>query len=159
LFGNGMVGMSIMGLWRVPIYYEFLGDRVGIAHLPMREREAAAVHNLAYVSYANTPYADAVRLFMEFATTQEHGDFVAPVFLPAHSGSQHIWFERFPDLNLQVFGDAMEYAFPQLIAGRNAGPAATALEQELERAFVSGEGITMEMLEQINAAVNEVVNQ
>jgi len=159
LFMNGMIAMESIGLWRVSPYYEFLGDRLGIAHLPSRQREAAAVHNLAYVSYANSPNAEAVRLWMEFATTQQHGDYIARVFLPAHAASQPLWFERFSDLDVEVFGEVLEYAFPLQIASQNAGPVGTAIDQEFERLFMGEEGITPEALERMNEAINAVINQ
>jgi len=159
LFMNGMIAMESIGLWRVSPYYDFLGDRLGIAHLPSRQREAAAVHNLAYVSYANSPNAEAVRLWMEFATTQQHGDYIAQVFLPAHADSQPLWFERFSDLDVEVFGEVLEYAFPLQIAAMNAGPVGTAIDQEFERLFMGEEGITPEALERMNEAINAVINQ
>ena len=159
MFINNLIAMETGGLWRVSTYYEGLGDRLGIAHLPMRHREGNTVHNLAYTSYANSPNREAIRLFMEFATTTAHSDYVAQTFLPAHADSQHLWFERFPNINVGVFGEVLEFATPNPIAATNAGPAATVLAQELERLFISGDGITPEALEAINAAVDEIINQ
>ena len=156
MFTNNMIGMEIIGLWRVAPYHDVLGDRLGLAHLPRHTHEANTFHNLAYVSSANTSFPDAVRRFMEFQTTSTAGDFVAPVFIPAHSASQHLYFENFADINVSVFTEAMEYARPLPIASINAGPAHTLVSQELARVFMS-EVLTADLLQSMDDTVNELL--
>ena len=65
-FLNGLSAMEIHGMWRVAPKYEYLGDRLGIAHLPARVQEANTVHSIAHVANANTNHLEAVQQFMEF---------------------------------------------------------------------------------------------
>jgi len=157
MFMANMVGMEINGLWRTAPYYEALGSQLGIAHLPMRTHEASTFHNLAYAASDNTSHPEAVRLFMEFMTTSTAGDFIAPVFLPEHSDSQHLFFENFGDIAVHVFTDAMEYARPLPIASINAGPAHSLAAQEMERVFMA-EAITAELLASVDEALTAMVH-
>ena len=158
LFVNRMMAMEVHGMWRAAPYFEALGDDLGIAHLPRGPvREANTFHNIAYVVSAATEYPDAVAAFLRYATTAAHGDIVAPVFLPSHNDSQHLWFENFPTLNLHVFAEAMEFAEPLQVSSINSGPVFTVMGQEFERAFMENEEITAEVMEEINTAINTVI--
>jgi len=157
LFLNDMMAMEIMGMWRMSTYHEYLGDRLGIAHLPHNGTETNTFHNLAYVASANTQNPEAVRAFMEFMTTSTAGDFIAPVFLPAHNDSQDLHFELFPDISLHVFADVLEYARPLPVASLNAGPVFTFVNQEMSRVF-QGDAITAEVLQEVDDAANEMIH-
>ena len=158
LFLNNMMAMEIMGMWRVAPYYEQLGDRLGIAHLPNNGTEANTFHNLAYVVNESTQNEGAVRKFMEFMTTSDAGDLLAPVFLPAHSDSQALHFEKYSDIAMHVFADVMQYARPLPIASLNAGPVFTFVNQEMLRVFMADE-ITAELLQSVDDAANEMIHQ
>jgi len=157
LFVSDMMAMEIGGLWRAALYYEFLGGQLGIAHLPGRVREASSFHNLAYTVSAHTRQPEAVAAFLAYAATAAHGDIVAEVFLPAHSGSLQTWLEQSPE-GFEVFAEALEYAVPLQLAARNAGPAWDALSREMKALFSSEDAITDEAVAAINRAVTAVIN-
>ena len=157
-FVSGMLAMEIQGMWRVPLYYEFLGDRLGIAHLPVGEREVNTFHSVAYMVSAQTANRLAVEAFLEYAVSQAHGDIIASVFLPAYKGSRHLYFDKFPNLNMQVFAEAMEFAEPLQLAAVNAGQAWDVLNAEMERAFMENEDISPEILDELNYRINKVIS-
>jgi len=158
-FLNNMMAMTIQGMWRVPPFYEALGENLGIAHLPRQVNEGTVFHNLGYVVAAHTEHPEEVRAFLEYATTTYHGDLMAPVFLPTHRDSQHLWLENFPTLNVSVFTEAMDYATPTPIAAVNAAATTTILMNELERILTSGELFTSEILEEVNSVVNAAIDE
>jgi len=158
LFLNDMMAMEIMGMWRMSVYHGYLGDRLGIAHLPHNGTETNTFHNLAYVASANTANPEAVQAFMEFMTTSTAADFVAPVFLPAHTDSQQLFFDLFPDIDAYVFTNVLEYARPLPIASLNAGPVFTFVNQDMQRVFMS-EAITAELLQSVDDAANEMIHE
>jgi len=157
LFVNNMMAMEIMGMWRIAPYHAALGDRLGIAHIPNNGTEANTFHNLAYVASANTQHPEAVRAFMEFMTTSDAANFVAPVFLPAHNDSQQLHFDLFADINLRVFSNVLEYARPLPVASLNAGPVFTFVNQEMQRVFME-DAITAELLQQVDDAANDMIH-
>ena len=158
LFVNNMMAMEINGLWRTALYYEFLGEQLGIAHLPRHLREANSFHSLAYAVASHTRHPEAVKAFLEYAASPAHGNIVAPVFLPAHRESRHLWFDNFPSLNLRVFAEAMEIAEPLQIAAVNAGPVWDTLTREMELIFSQHDIITEEILEALNDVVNMMIH-
>ena len=158
-FMNGTMAMTIQGMWRVPPLYEALGENLGIAHLPRQVGEGTVFHNLGYVVAAHTQHPEEVRAFLEYATTTYHGDLMAPVFLPCHRDSQHLWLENFPTLNVAVFTEAMDYAIPIPLAAVNAGAITNIMVDEIERLMTVGEVITPEILEGVNAVVNAAINE
>jgi multiple sugar transport system substrate-binding protein len=158
-FLNGMSAMEINGMWRVSTNYEYLEDRLGVAHLPMRSREANTFHSVAHVASASTQNPEGVRLFMELSTTNTLGDYFAPVFLPTHDDSQQLWMDRFPALNLNVFTEAAEIARPLAVPYMNAGAVWTFGEQEMSRLFSVADEITMEALTEITNNMNEMIHQ
>ena len=158
-FLNGLTAMEIHGMWRVAPNYEYLGDRLGIAHLPMRVQEANTFHSVAHVANANTQNLEAVRLFMDFSASQDAGDLFAPVFLPAHRDSQELWFDNFPNLpTLTVFTEAAEFARPLPIAAQNAGAVWTLVGEELSRIYQLPE-VTMEDLAEISANITALIHE
>ena len=158
-FVSGMLAMEIQGMWRVPLYYEFLGDRLGIAHLPVGGREANTFHSVAYMVSAQTANRSAVLTFLEYAVSSAHGDIIATVFLPAYRGSRQLYFDKFPGLNMRMFAEAMEFAEPLQLAAVNAGQVWDVLNREMERAFMENEAISPEILDEINYAVNSVIQR
>ncbi len=152
LFINNLIAMEISGMWRVKPYHDALGADLGIAHMAKGKVEASTFHNVAYVASAKTKHPDAVQKFLEYTTTKEHADFLAPVFLPAYDQSQDAWFATFPDLNMKVFSESIEYAFPLQISAKNAGPVYAAFEKQLETLYTEPD--LGDKLTAVDAAIN-----
>ena len=158
-FLNGLSAMEIHGIWRVALAYEYLGDRLGVAHLPMKTQEANTVHGIAHVFNANTRHTEAVQQFMEFTASRYTGDLFAPVFLPAYTASQHLWFANFPDLpQLVVFAEAVDIARPLPVAAKNAGNVWSHATEELSRIYQLSE-ITMEALREISESLTAMIHE
>lgn len=157
MFQNEMGAMVNAGLWLVAPFYEALGDDLGIAPLPMNKQKASIFHNLAYCASAKTKNPEQVKEFLKYTTTKESNDFVAKVFLPARRDSRDIWFDTYPSLDLEVFSDAIEFAYPLQIAGKNAGQAFTVYEDEIQKLFNNpelGDGLAT-----LQNAVNTEINK
>lgn len=157
MFQNDMGAMINSGLWMVAPFYEALGDDLGIAALPMNKQKASIFHNLAYCASAKTKNVDQVKEFLKYTTTKESNEFVAKVFLPARRDARSIWFESYPSLNLEVFSDAIENAYPLQIAGKNAGQAFTVYEDEIQKIFDNPE--VGDRLAALQGAINEEINK
>lgn len=135
MFYNDMLAMRPMGLWGIAPAYEALGDNLGLAPLPMKKEKGTIVHNLGYAIASQTKYPEAAMKLMEYFTGKDHGDRIATVFAPAYADSQQIWFESFPELDLEVYTDGLAYAKGLLIASKNAGQAFSLYEDEMDKLF------------------------
>ena len=72
------------------------------------------IHGLANVVWSKSPHQDAAIEFVKFLGSQEAQQILAETgtVIPAMNGLQDAWVESIPEMNLQVFIDAVEYAVP-----------------------------------------------
>lgn len=117
LFGSGKVAMLYDGSWMAIEYgknNEYTKDKVGVAVLPKGVKQAVVIHGLGYCINAKTKNPDEAWLFVQYLGGKEAADVQAEAgtVIPAFKGTQELWVESIPSLNLKVFIDMLSYAAP-----------------------------------------------
>ena len=111
LFPAGQVALLPGGSFRAGTYAQSEAN-IDVAPLPQGKKRATAIHGLANVIWAGTSNAGAALEWVKFLAGEEGeqilGDSGATI--PAYEGLAESWISANPDLNLQVFIDATEYA-------------------------------------------------
>lgn len=155
-FEAGLAAMISSGSWQAVAFNEALGDDLGVARLPISKKEANVIHGLSFNISANSKNKEAAWGLIKMFATKEAGEAQAKVVIPAYAGADQVWLDNFPNLDLQIFIDAAQYATPI--------PACTvaAAEQDdivvscLDRIWIGGEDVATicaEMDTQAAAAV------
>lgn len=113
LFPGGRVGMVVGGSWLARTYADAEAT-IDVAPLPRQEERASIIHGLANVVWAQSEHPDEAWAFAKFLGGEAAATLLAQsgTVIPAHNGFQDAWVESIPDMNLQVFMDALEYAVP-----------------------------------------------
>jgi multiple sugar transport system substrate-binding protein len=95
---------------------------VAVVPLPQGKQRASAIHGLANVIWSGSQNQCAAQEWVKFLATQEAEQILADTatVIPAMEGLQDAWLASVPDLDLQVFLDAVEYSFP--VPNPLAGP-------------------------------------
>ena len=155
MFNSGNIGTIMGGSWMAGTYLkdnEYGLENFDVAPLPMKEQRATTSNSIANVIAESSENKKAAARFIEFLNTEEANLKVAEsgVVIPAAEGTQQPWVEAYPDQNLQVFVDAVEYAVP-LPYNKNGQAANEIQTQYLNRAWTGK--VTLE------EAVNEFVEQ
>jgi multiple sugar transport system substrate-binding protein len=115
LFPSGKVAMIAGGSWIAKFLRDSeIGEHVGVAPLPQGKQRASILHGVANVVWSGSDHpAEAVE-FVKFLGSQEAEGILASTgtVIPAYNGLQQDWVNAIPDMDLQVFIDALDYAVP-----------------------------------------------
>ncbi|WP_305787565.1 ABC transporter substrate-binding protein [Symbioplanes lichenis] len=115
LFEAGKLGMYWGGSWDV---LEFTGndytkDKVDVAPLPKGEKQATIIHGVANVVGAKGEHKDQAWEFVKYLGSQPAAQILGKTGpIPAYTGTQTDWVGAHPELKLQTFLDAVNYAVP-----------------------------------------------
>ena len=113
LFPGGRVAMVVGGSWLARTYAD-AEPTIDVAPLPQETQRASIIHGLANVMWSKTQHPDEAWKFVEFLGSDKAATILAQsgTVIPAYTGFQDAWVESIPDMNLQVFMDATQYAVP-----------------------------------------------
>ncbi len=113
LFPGGRVGMLADGSWMAKTYAD-AEPNIDVAPLPKQVKRASIIHGLGNVVWSKTQNPDAAWEFVKFLGSDQAASFLAKsgTVIPAYNGFQDAWVESIPEMNLQVFMDATDYAVP-----------------------------------------------
>lgn len=121
LFPGGAVAMITAGSWMARTY-EDAEPNIGVAPLPMGAdgTRATIIHGLANVAWAGTAHPEEAAKLVQFLGSETAANILAQsgTVIPAYTGYQDAWVEAMPDMDLQVFLDATEYAIPYPTAAK-----------------------------------------
>jgi len=122
-FTSGKLGMLWSGSWsRTAVADSEFADVIDVAPLPRGEEQATVIHgvsNVVAASSKNKQAAQALQVFLASKEAQQQqGDMGAVI--PAFAGTQQAFVDSAPDVNLQVFVDATEYARPYPVSANTA---------------------------------------
>jgi multiple sugar transport system substrate-binding protein len=122
-FTSGKLGMLWSGSWsRTAVADSEFADVIDVAPLPQGEEQATVVHgvsNVVAASSKNKQAAQALQVFLASKEAQQQqGDMGAVI--PAFTGTQQAFVDSAPNVNLQVFVDATEYARPYPVSANTA---------------------------------------
>lgn len=151
---NGRVAMSVDGSYMVPVIFKekYGKDNIDVAPLPKGKTRATTSNSLANVISANTKNADAAKRWVAYLSTKEASEKVAEsgVVIPAYQGAADAWINAYPDKNLKVFTEAVNYAIP--LPNTKNSAAAIAIEGDVLGKAWTGE-------ESVQAASNELAKK
>lgn len=113
MFPGGNLAMLTGGSWIAKFLYES-GIDVDVAPLPKGNQRASIIHGLGNVVWSGTKYPEEALEFVKFLGSKEAEGILASTgtVIPAYEGMQQDWVNAIPDMNLQVFIDALDYAVP-----------------------------------------------
>lgn len=111
LFPAGVVGMMPGGSFRAGTYGA-ADASIDVAPLPMGKQRATVTHGLANVIWANGSNPGAALEFVKWLASADAETILGEsgATIPAYAGLQEPWLAANPDMNLQVFVDALDYA-------------------------------------------------
>jgi len=111
LFPAGQVAMLPGGSFRAGTYGA-ADANIDVAPLPQGKERATVTHGLSNVIWANGANLGASLELVKFLAGEEAENILGKsgATIPAYAGLQEPWLSAFPDMNLQVFIDALEYA-------------------------------------------------
>jgi len=117
LFESGKVAMLYDGSWMAIEYgktNEYTKDKVDVAVLPKGVKQAVIIHGLGYCINAKTKNPEEAWLFVQYLGGKEAAVVQAETgtVIPAFKGTQELWVESMPSLNLKVFIDMLSYSVP-----------------------------------------------
>ncbi|NLG98559.1 MAG: sugar ABC transporter substrate-binding protein [Chloroflexi bacterium] len=113
MFPGGKLAMLTGGSWIANFLHES-DVNVGVAPLPKGKQRATIIHGLSNVVWAKTKYPEQAKQWVAFLGSKEAQNILAKTgaVIPAYEGMQQDWVNAIPDMDLQVFIDATEYAVP-----------------------------------------------
>ncbi|WP_236048106.1 ABC transporter substrate-binding protein [Paractinoplanes ovalisporus] len=123
LFEAGKIAMYWGGSWNAA---EFTGNgytkgKVDVAPLPRGEKQATVIHGVANVVGAKTEHPQQAWEFVKYLGSKPAAEILGKKGpIPAYAGTQSDWVKAHPDMNLQVFLDAVDYAVPYPVSKNTA---------------------------------------
>jgi multiple sugar transport system substrate-binding protein len=111
LFPAGQVAMMTGGSFRAGTYGA-ADANIDVAPLPKGKVQACVTHGLANVIWSGSKSPDAALTLVNFLAGAEAERLLGEsgATIPAMQGMQDNWLSANPDMNLQVFIDALDYA-------------------------------------------------
>ena len=111
LFPAGQVAMMTGGSFRAGTYAG-ADANIDVAPLPKGKVRACVTHGLANVIWSGSEAPDAALTLVNFLAGQQAEQILGAsgATIPALQGMQGDWLAANPDMNLQVFIDALDYA-------------------------------------------------
>jgi multiple sugar transport system substrate-binding protein len=111
-FQAGLIAMLPAGDWSVPDFYPILGDKMGVARLPISKVEGNDIHGLSFNINARSANKEEAWGLVKAFSTQSAGEIMAAEVIPAYEGSTPIWKNHWPNMDLQIFIDAAKISQP-----------------------------------------------
>jgi len=111
LFPAGQVALLTGGSFRAGTYAQAEAN-IDVAPLPQGKERATAIHGLANVIWAGGESPGAALEWVKFLAGEEGETILGQsgATIPAYSGLSQAWLDANPDMNLQVFIDAVDYS-------------------------------------------------
>lgn len=134
LFPAGQIAMIPGGSWHVGPFSE-ASPAIKVAPLPQGKQRATMVHGLANVIWAKSPNQPAALEWVKFLASQEAEQILdqSATVIPAMQGLQEDWKASVPEMDLQIFLDALDYSFPL-----PSPPAGTEWQDKVEEVLIEG---------------------
>lgn len=161
LFLNGKVAMIVDGSYMVPTYFtdEYGIENIDVAPMPKGKIRATTSNALANAISASTKNEEAAKKWVAYLSTKEANEITANSgkVLSVYEGSQEGWMKAYPDKNLKVFIDAVEYAVP--LPNKKNNSAAIAIEGEILTRAWTGEMSVEEASKELAKQANELLKK
>lgn len=159
LFESGKVAMMYGGSWQAVAFNKNsdLKDTINVAPLPQGKTRASVIHGLGNTISANTQYPEQAWQFVEYLGSEEAANTLASAgtVIPAYTGTQQTWIDSMPQYDLQIFIDALEYAYPYPVSKNTA--AWNTAETEFLTEIWAGDKTVEEGAKQLATEMNKLL--
>lgn len=159
MFLSGQVAMITDGSWDLVRCVEALGADCQIAELPVKACQGATTHGLAYSVAANSSNKEAALKFVEFAATKEAQEVTAKAAIPAYEGASETWKELYPDQDVQILLDSVDYASPNPYYANNHSETAQIFTDMISTIWVDENADIQAMLDEAQTKMTETANK
>lgn len=159
MFVAGQAAMITSGSWSIQTYVDALGADCQIAELPVKVTKGATTHGLAYCVAANSSNKEAAIKFVEFAASKEAQEATAKAAIPAYEGAADIWKELYPDQDVQILLDSVEYASPNPYYANNDSEVAQIFTDTISAIWTDENADIQSMLDDAQEKMMETVNK
>lgn len=159
MFVAGQAAMITSGSWSIQTYVDALGADCQVAELPVQVTQGATTHGLAYCVAANSSNKEAALKFVEFAASKEAQEATAKAAIPAYEGAADIWKELYPDQDVQILLDSVEYASPNPYYANNNSEVAQIFTDTISAIWTDENADIQSMLDDAQEKMMETVNK
>ncbi|HIS25953.1 MAG TPA: sugar ABC transporter substrate-binding protein [Candidatus Pullilachnospira intestinigallinarum] len=159
MFVAGQAAMITSGSWSIQTYVDALGADCQVAELPVKVTQGATTHGLAYCVAANSSNKEAALKFVEFAASKEAQEATAKAAIPAYEGAADIWKELYPDQDVQILLDSVEYASPNPYYANNNSEVAQIFTDTISAIWTDENADIQSMLDDAQEKMMETVNK
>ncbi|WP_066189695.1 MULTISPECIES: ABC transporter substrate-binding protein [Gracilibacillus] len=152
LFMSGKIAIHPEISVNTEMFYDELGDDVGIAPLPAGEKEGSIAHGIGWAMNGDTEKEELAWDLIKHLSGEKGNQFIAEsgFSIPAQEEMSDLWVDSLPELDLQVFIDAQETSFPYPVSQN------TIQWQDVEQAEIQGAFLGYKPL---NQALDNVVHE
>lgn len=147
------VAMITFGSWYLDPLYQAIGDKLGVAPMPVKKTKASMLHGLGYAIDAKTKYAEEAWAFVKYCSEEEAMEMQADVVIPAYKGMDVKWTQKFPALDSKIFTEAAGYGVPLPVAAKNSTLVEQAMYNTLDKIWNQKMGVA-EALAEAEANMN-----
>lgn len=159
MFISGQVAMITDGSWMLTQYNEAMGADCQLAELPIQKCQGATTHGLAYSVAANSSNKEAALKFVAFAATKEAQEVTAQAAIPAYEGASEIWKTLYPDQDVQILLDSVDYASPNPYYANNNSETAQIFTDMIATIWVDENADIQAMLDEAQAKMTETASK
>lgn len=140
-------------------YEEVLGEDLGVAPLPKGKVDTSIVHGIGWAMNSKTKDEDLAWELIKSLSNKEGTTVMAETGFatPAHMEISKVWLDSLPNVELQVFLDALEKATAYPISERTS-EWQTVETTEIQGAFLGQKSIE-EALEKIDKEMNAILEE
>lgn len=153
------VAMITDGSWMLTQYNEAMGADCQLAELPIQKCQGATTHGLAYSVAANSSNKEAALKFVAFAATKEAQEVTAQAAIPAYEGASEIWKTLYPDQDVQILLDSVDYASPNPYYANNNSETAQIFTDMIATIWVDENADIQAMLDEAQAKMTETASK
>ncbi|GAB2567258.1 ABC transporter substrate-binding protein [Gracilibacillus alcaliphilus] len=134
LFMSGLIAIHPEISVNAEMFYSELGDDLGVAPLPAGKEEATITHGIGWAMNGDTEKEELAWELIKHLSGEKGNQFIAETgfSIPAQEDMSDLWVESIPGLDLQVFIDAQEVAYPYPLSQN------TIQWQDIEQAEIQG---------------------
>ena len=140
-FNSGTLAMFCGGSWAASFYHDALGDDLGVARLPISQQEGNIIGGLGVSISARSQNKEAAWALVRAFSTREAGEAQAGVVIPAYLGTESMWVNNIPNLDLRVFINAAAQASPNPTPTIASAAQRAVVEEALQSIWMQAEDV------------------
>ncbi|MFD0711511.1 ABC transporter substrate-binding protein [Paenibacillus sp. GCM10027626] len=159
LFKSGKLAMYYDGSWAAVdmMQVDAIKDSVDVAPLPKGKKQGVVLHGLGHVMSANSKHPKEAWEFIKFLGSKEAAEIAGKAggAIPAFKGGESSWLAFYPNMNVKVFIDQLEYASPYPVSKDTS--VWTTYEDEILKKVWTGEAKAEDAMKELGSKMNEAL--